>query len=224
MRYRRLRFDIWLTLLIAFGIGMGAAKITELFLPGMYEAYVQEHTVAEGDIGSKAGEDVFRVQSIADILSHDTFTIVSPGIEYRNRGAGYYNGCYTYAVILPSGEVVAAQINMESVQYAGSYYSSDHTLPVGRVVWADLTESKMFMDQISYGVPLSRTDFYVDMLGVGGIMSQEDYFKPRTSMVEAITVVVCFPLIHSLGAHLGLFPFFFTPRSMKKETVKSEWD
>lgn len=224
MRYTRLRFDVWLSLLIAFGIGTGAAKIAEQFLPPMYEKYVAEHTAAEGDIGGKAGEDVFRVRSVADILSHDTFTIVSPGIEYRNRGAGYYNSVYTYAVTLPSGEVVAAQINMENVQHEGDYYSGDHILPLGRVVWADLTESKVFMQQIAYGVPLSRTDFYVDMRGVGGVMSQEDFFKPRTSAVQAIVTVVCFPLIHALGANLGLFPFFFAPRPKKGEERKSEWD
>lgn len=223
-RYTRMRFDIWLTLLIAFGIGIGAGKIAELFLPAMYESYVQEHTVAEGDIGSKAGEDVFRVQSVDDILSHDTFTIVSPGIEYRNKGAGYYDGVYTYAVTLPSGEVVAAQINMENVQQEGDYYASDHTLPVGQVVWADLTQSEMFMSQISYGIPLSRTDFYVDMLGVGGVMSEEDYFKPRINTAQVVATVVCFPFLHALGAKLGLFPFFFAPRPKKGEENKSEWD
>jgi len=223
MRYTRLRFDIWLCLLIAFGIGVGAAKLAGLFLPDRYEAYVQEHTVAEGDIGSKAGEDVFRVQSVEDILSHDTFTIVSPGIEYRNEGAGYYGSCYTYAVRLPSGEVVAAQINMENVQYEGDYYASDHTLPVGRVVWADLEKDETFMRQISYGAPLSRTDFYVDMRGVGGIMSQEDFSKPREDAVQVIAVLVCFPLLHSLGAKLGLFPFFFAPKPKKGEK-KNQWD
>lgn len=222
MRYHRLRFDIWLTLLLAYVISIGTVKITELVVEGGYEGYVEEHTVSSGDIGGKAGSDVFRVQGVDDILGHDTFTIVSPGIEYRNRGAGYYNSVYTYAVTLPSGEVVAAQINMENVQYEGDYYASDHTLPVGRVVWADLTDSKMFMDQISYGPALSRTDFYVDMLGVGGKMSQEDYTSRYTDIVQLVTIVVCVPLIHSLGAHLGLFPYFITPKSVKEK--KSEWD
>ena len=212
-----LRFDIWLCLLISFGISMGTVKIAELVLEQTYKSYEEEHTVADGDIGGKAGADVFRVQSVADILSHDTFTIVSPGVEYRNRGAGYYNSVYTYGVTLPSGEVVAAQINMENVQYEGDYYSSDHTLPVGKVVWADLEDSEMFMQQISYGPALSRTDFYVDMLGVGGKASQEDYTEFHTGTVQVITIFVCFPLFHSLGAKLGLFPFFFPPRKKKGE-------
>ena len=225
MRFYRMRFDIWLCLLIAFGISLGAVKIAEMVLEKTYEDYVEEHTVADGDIGSKAGADVFRVQSVADILSHDTFTIVSPGIEYRNRGAGYYDGYYTYAVTLPSGEVVACRINMENVQYDGDYYSSDHTLPLGQVVWEDLTSDKYFMQQISYGPALSRTDFYVDMLGVAGKVSQEDYNEFHTGTVQVVTILVCFPLLHALGAKLGLFPFFFAPRKKKgEEEKKGEWD
>lgn len=226
MYYRRrwLRYDIWLTLLIAFGIGWCAGKAAELVLPGMYESYAQEHVIDGGAVGGKAGPDVFRAQSIDDILSHDAFTIVSHGIRYRNRGAGYYHRNYTYAVELPSGEVVAAQINMESVQYDGEYYSSDHTLPVGRVVWADLTDDKYFMEQISYGDPLSRTDFYVDMSGVGAAMNREDYFRHRVDAVQAIATLVFIPLIHSLGAKIGIFPYFITPRKKKGAEQKGEWD
>ena len=119
---------------------------------------------------------------------------------------------------------MAVQINMENVQYDGEYYSSDHTLPVGRVVWADLTDDKYFMQQISYGVPLSRTDFHVDMRGVGGIMSREDYFEPRISAVHSIVTVVCFPFIHGLGSSLGLFPRFFAPKKKGEGLQKGEWD
>lgn len=225
MRYTRLRFDIWLCLLLAFLAGLGTVKLAGLVLPGMYEAYVQEHVVADNDIGGRAGTDVFRARSVDDILSHDTFTIVSPGIEYRNRGAGYYGSYYLYAVTLPSGERVAAAINMESVRYEGEYYSSEHTLPVGRVVYEDLTSNEYFMNQIEFREPLSRTDFYVDMQGVGGVMSQEDYFEPRTNMVQVVTVLVCFPLLHAMGSALGLFPRFFPPRKKKgEEEKKGEWD
>lgn len=225
MRYTRMRFDIWLCLLLAFGVSVGAVKLAETLLEGAYESYEEEHRVADGDVGGRAGADMFRAQSVADVLSHDTFTIVSHGIEYRNKGAGYYDGIYTYAVTLPSGEVVAARINMENVQQEGDYYTSDHTLPVGKVVFADLTESKMFMDQTSYGAPLSRTDFYVDMLGVGGKVTEEDYTQHRTGTVQIVTILVCFPLFHSIGAKLGLFPFFFAPRKKKgEEKPQSEWD
>ena len=114
---------------------------------------------------------------------------------------------------------------MENVQYDGEYYSSDHTLPVGKVVWADLTDDEYFMQQISYGDPLTRTDFYVDMWGVGGAMDQEDYFEHRVDAVQAVVTIICFPLLHSIGAKLGLFPYFFPPRKKKgEEEQKGEWD
>ena len=90
MRYTRMRFDIWLCLLLAYLAGMGTAKLTGLVVPSLYQRHVEEHTVADGDIGGKAGAEVFRAQSVADLLSHDTFTILSDGIEYCNRGGGYY--------------------------------------------------------------------------------------------------------------------------------------
>lgn len=218
-----LRFDIWLCLLLAYGLSLGTAKLTTVLLPPAYESYVEEHTVADGEVGGKAGADVPRVRSVEELLRQERFTIVSPGIEYRNRGAGYHNGDYAYAVTLPSGEVVAAVINMESVQQEGDYYTSDHTLPVGQVVYDDLTKDKAFLNQIQYGGELSRTDFYVDMRGNGGKVSREDYSEHYASIVQVATIFLSFPLFHSLGAHLGIFPFFITPRRKEGEP-KSEWD
>lgn len=218
-----LRFDIWLCLLLAYGLSLGTAKLTTALLPPAYESYVEEHTVADGEIGGRAGSDVPRVRSVEELLRQERFTIVSPGIEYRNRGAGYHNGDYAYAVTLPSGEVVAAVINMESVQQEGDYYTSDHTLPVGQVVYDDLTKDEAFLNQIQYGGELSRTDFYVDMRGNGGTVGREDYSEHYAGIVQVATLFLSFPLFHSLGAHLGIFPFFITPRRKEGEP-KSEWD
>ena len=224
MRYTRMRFDIWLTLLIAFVISLGTTKLTELIVPSLYEQHVEDHTVADGDIGGKAGAEVFRARSVDDLLAHDTFTILSDGIEYCNRGGGYYGNHYMNAVTLPSGELVAAVINSDSVQSEGDYFSGVNTLPVGRVVFEDLESSASFLHQIEYSEPLSRHDFYIDMLGTGGKVQEVDYVERWTGTVQAVTILVCFPLIHSLGAKLGIFPYFFPPRPKKGEEQKSEWD
>ena len=224
MRYTRMRFDIWLTLLIAFGISLGTTKLTQLIIPSLYEQHVEDHTVADGDIGGKAGAEVFRARSVDDLLSHDTFTILSDGIEYCNRGGGYYGNHYMNAVTLPSGELVAAVINSDSVQSEGDYFSGVNTLPVGRVVFEDLESSESFLRQIEHSEPLSRHDFYIDMLGTGGKVQEVDYVERWTGTVQAVTILVCFPLIHSLGAKLGIFPYFFPPRPKKGEEQKSEWD
>ena len=224
MRYTRMRFDIWLTLLIAFVISLGTTKLTQMIVPALYEKHVEDHTVADGDIGGKAGAEVFRAQDVDDLLSHDTFTILSDGIEYCNRGGGYYGNHYMNAVTLPSGELVAAVINSDSVQSEGDYFSGVNTLPVGRVVFEDLESSESFLRQIEHSEPLSRHDFYIDMLGTGGKVQEWDYVQGWTGTVLTVTILVCFPLIHSLGAKLGIFPYFFPPRPKKGEEQKSEWD
>lgn len=167
-----------------------------------------------------AGDDVFRAQSVEDLLRHDTFTVVSPGIEYRNRGAGYYGNWYMQALTLPSGELVAAVYNLDSVQIEGSYYTGEATLPVGRVVFEDLTENETFLHQIEFKEPLSRRDFYVDMMGTGGKVSQEDYGKPIVLSVQLVVTILFFPIFHALGATIGIFPYFFPPKNKKQ----SEWD
>ena len=219
-----MRFDIGFTLLIAVVISLGTTKLTQMIVPALYEKHVEDHTVADGDIGGKAGAEVFRAQDVDDLLSHDTFTILSDGIEYCNRGGGYYGNHYMNAVTLPSGELVAAVINSDSVQSEGDYFSGVNTLPVGRVVFEDLESSESFLRQIEHSEPLSRHDFYIDMLGTGGKVQEWDYVQGWTGTVLTVTILVCFPLIHSLGAKLGIFPYFFPPRPKKGEEQKSEWD
>lgn len=224
MRVHRLRFDIWVCLALSVLIAMGSAKIVNLMTPKAYENYVEEHTVEDGEIGGIADESVFRAQSVEDLLSHDTFTVVSPGIEYMNRGAGYFGNYYLYALTLPSGERVAARYNMDSVQKENGddsdIYSGDKILPVGQVVYEDLTESKYFLEQIEHSEPLSRTDFYIDMCGNGGKMSQETYSETPVMLAQILTVVICFPLLHMLGSKLGIFPRFF---SFKKQEA-GKWE
>ena len=218
MRVRVLRFDIWLTLLISFAISFIPAKILESVLPKQYESYLEEHTVTAGEIGGEAGEEVFRAQSVEDLLSHDTFTIVSKGIQYRNRGGGYHNGLYMHAVTLPSGEIVAARINTDAVQTSGdSIYSGDSTLPVGKIVKEDLTQDSSFLGQIEYKEELTRKDFYIDMLGNAERISEEDYTEAPVTMVQCITVMIAFTIIHALGARIGIFPYIFGPILKKKE-------
>lgn len=161
---------------------------------------------------------MFRAQNIEDLLSHDTFTIVSPGIEYRNRGAGYYNNSYMYAVKLPSGEIIAARINMESVKRTGEdIYSGDSILPVGKIVYEDLNSSETFISQIEYKEKLSRKDFYIDMLGNGGKVSEENYTENSNTVIQIVTIIIAFPILHALGARIGIFPYFWAPKKKKNQ-------
>lgn len=221
MRRRYLSFDAWLCLLLSVLVALGTGKLTELAAKRLYEQHVEEHKPVDGEIGGQAGETVFRAQSVEDLLQHDTFTVESPGIEYRNRGSGYYGGRYFQALTLPSGELVAAWINDESVQEVGGtdYFTSDKILPLGRVVYEDLTQNKTFLDQIQFKEPLSRTDFYVDMVGDTAVLSEEQALEAPKTVVQVVTVLILFPLFHMLGSKLGLFEAYF---SFKKK--KPEWE
>lgn len=91
---------------------------------------------------------------------------------------------------------------------------------MGRVVFEDLSENETFMHQIEYKEPLSRHDFYVDMMGSGGKLSQEDYGQPVVLTVQLVVILLFFPIFHALGATFGIFPYFFPP----KKKQESEWD
>lgn len=221
MRYHILRFDIWLCLLCGVLLAWGVEKVATEVLTKKYEGYKQEHKVDEGEIGGIAGEDIFQAQNIEDLFQHDTFTVISPGIEYRNKGAGYYGGMYLYALTLPSGERVAARINSDSViSSSDSIFSGDSTLPVGRIVKEDLTKDKYFLEQIEYKEPLDRKDFYIDMVGEAEIVAPDSYIDGPVLLMQLVTVVVTFVLCHFIGSKIGIFPAFYT----RKKEVLAEWE
>lgn len=221
MRRRILSFDAWVCLALAALLALGTGKLTEKIAVRLYAQQEELHKPVDGQIGGKVGADVFRAQSVNDLLSHDTFTVISPGIEYRNRGMGYYEGKPLQALTLPSGELVAAWINGDSVQPTGDdIFSGDNILPLGRVVVEDLTSNQTFLDQIQHNEPLSRTDFYVDMVGDTAILAEEQAVEGPTVLVQVLTVAIFFPLFHMLGSKLGLWGAHFTFRKKKP----SEWE
>ena len=221
MRYHNLRYDIWLCLLFSVLLAMGADKIASKVLSQKYEEHKASHKVDVGEVGGVADENIFRAQNIEDLLSHDTFTVTSPGIEYRNKGAGYYKGYYLYALTLPSGEKVAARINGDSVTSdSDSIYSGTSTLPVGRIIKEDITKEKTFIEQIEYKEPLDRKDFYIDMVGEAEIQSEESFIEGPIILIQLLTVLITFPIFHSIGSKIGIFPYFFAPKNKKK----SDWE
>lgn len=131
MRLHRLRFDIWLCLLVAYLVSLGTGAAASALSAATYDGYAEVHSAAPGQAGSPAGPEVPRAQSIAELLELDTFTVLSQGIAYRNEGAGYFEGSYLYNLALPSGERVAARIHTESVQDGENFASGQVVLPVG---------------------------------------------------------------------------------------------
>lgn len=226
MRYRRMRYDVYFCLLCALGVAYLAGKGVDAYTERTYEDYVESKSVAPGEVGGIAGDDVYRITCIDDIRTHDVFTMETEGITYRNEGQGYFGSIYCYNVELPSGERVAMNISNKNVVSEGDYYTGINTLPVGRLVEADLTEDETFMEQISDKgeMPLTATDFYVDMVGEGVYLSEHSYKNYARNCVQIIVGFITFALIHNLGARLGIFPYFFASKRVKKELEKTEWD
>lgn len=226
MRSYILRFDIWVCLLIGFLVSFGVERLATNLLTQQYEQHQAEHVVSSGEIGGAATTGTFRAQNIEDLLNHDVFTVVSPGIEYRNRGAGYYNGMYLHALTLPSGEIVAARINTDAVTKAdGSddIFGGESILPVGQVIEANLEDHETFLSQIEFKEPLSRHDFYVDMVGNAAIASEESFIEAPVLLLQLITICAVFVLTHYLGSKIGIFPAFYTRKKSAAEK-KSDWD
>lgn len=219
-----LRYDIWICLALGFLAGLGVEALVKSSRETAYEDHKVAHVVESGEIGGLATTETFRAESIKDLETRDTFTVISPGIEYRNRGAGYYNGMYLYALTLPSGEIVAARINTENVTKVNpddSYFTGDTILPVGQIIKADLEDHATFLHQIEFKEPLSRHDFYVDMVGDTAIASTEDFIEAPALFAQILTIIAVFAILHFIGSKIGLFPAFFTK---KKPEPKSDWE
>lgn len=214
MSHPALRYDLLICILIGLGLSFIPVKILEAVLPQAYEKHIEKHTVSEGDIGGVAPKDTFKAQNINDLLSHDTFTVVSPGMEYRNIGMGYYGDYCMYMLTLPSKETIAAIINESSVQRTDDdIFMGDSILPVGKIIYEDLSAHPTFLGQIEAVQKLSRTDFYVDMLGTGGYYDQEDFFELPILVARFLTIVISFPILHTIGSKIGIFPYFFEPKN-----------
>lgn len=208
--------DAWICLFLSLMVSLGTGGLAGCIAEKVYEKTLEEHQAVDGEIGGRADETVFRAESIEDLLSHDTFTIVSPGMHYRSEGAGFHGNYYFYNLELPNGERVAAVVNDESVQSTGEYsYSGDSILPVGRVVWEDLTKDKSFMGQIEVRLLLTRKDFYVDMVGNTAVLDEELALKTPKVVTMMLTVFICFPVFHMIGSKLGIFYPYFSSRKKK---------
>ncbi len=221
-----LRYDLWISLAIAFVVSLGVEALVKNIRTSQYEQHKSEHIVSDGEIGGAAGENVVRAKNIDDLLANDTFTVISPGIEYRNRGGGYYGGMYFDALTLPSGEIVAARINSVNVKKtdgSDSPFGGESILPVGRIVWENLESNPTFIQQIEYTNPLSRHDFYVDMVGNAAIQSEESFIDGPALALQLLTVIVVFAGVHYLGSKLGLFPAFYVRKKSEAEK-KSDWE
>lgn len=208
MRVRYLRFDIWVCLLFAFLAATGAQWLLNRFVvDSAYESYYEEKTIADGEIGGKAGEEIFRAESVEDMQSHDLFTIIVDGMSYYNDGGAFSGDGYWNIVPMPSGERIAARLNNESIQHMGeSIYQGETILPVGQLVEEPLDET---LAETLQRFQITRTDLYIDMRGEGGPVTKQSFEENANIAVQMIIGIAVFAAVHTFGSKTGIFPAFF---------------
>lgn len=217
---RSLPYDAAICLCLAALIAWGVGILTEKVAENSWDRQKERLAPTSGEVGGIAGKEVFRVQTVEDMLSHDTFTIECPYHNFYNDGRGYCKGLAFNVLTLPSGERVPALLNSESMQYIGQdplYGGGDMILPVGRIVYEDLSD-ETFLSQIEHGGPLSRKDFYVDMWGKAVMTSKQNTVDTAKTLAQVITVMILYPIFHALGSKLGLWGAYFRKRN------KAEWE
>ena len=79
---------------------------------------------------------------------------------------------------------------------------------------------KTFMEQIEYNYKLDRTDFYIDMVGEASVLNADSFIEVPTLFVQLLVIFFTFPIFHTIGSKIGIFPYFFVPKSIKK----SDWE
>ena len=157
MRVYKIRFDVLICIILSALVVLGITKVLPVFYSMLYDRYTQTHMVSDGDIGGKAGEDVYRAQSVEEILSHNTFTVQVEYGSLLTADTDYFGDTYLLNLELPSGERVAACINNAAMQKNDE--EDYFIMPVGKVVEADLSRDAEFISGIERSDALSRTDF-----------------------------------------------------------------
>ncbi len=152
MRLHRLRFDIWLCLLVAYLVSLGtgpqpppSARPRMTAMQRFTPLLLARRAVLPGQ--RFPGHRVSR-SCWSWILSQCSPKVLPTATRERAilRAAT--------SIIWPSsGERVAARIHTESVQDGENFASGEVVLPVGRVIWADLEEDPAFLEQITSGYP-----------------------------------------------------------------------
>lgn len=216
MAYRRvngglwaLRWDIFLTVVLAFFLGCGAQWCADQLAHGRYEAYQADHAAEAGTIGAPAEESTVRAKTLADMENNEFFTMEMGHVTYISNSPGpWIDGFLWHIFELEDGARIAAKVNGDSVVYRdtseGYMISKDAILPIGTLVWETLTQEQIeAMDQYR-GVTV--TDCYIDMEGGHATISEADFTDYMGLVAFFVVFVLAFFLIRLIGVRTEIFP------------------
>lgn len=204
-----LRWDIFLTVVLAFLLGNGGQWCANQLAPGRYEAYQEEHAAEAGTIGAPATNDLVRAKTLADMERNQFFTMQMGHVTYISNSPGPWIDGFRWSIFtLDDGARIAARVNGDSVVYVdtseGYMISKDAILPIGTLVREPLTQDQIeAMDQYR-GVTV--TDCYIDMEGGHATISEQDFTGYMGLLVFFAVFVLSFFLIRLIGVRTEVFP------------------
>ena len=152
------RCGILRTLALCIPAVMAIALAAEfLIAPLLYDGYVKEHTLSEGDVGGPAAADTPEAASIADMeRMGDGFTFLTSGTVLNHDTLRAGDVVYHY-MELDSGETVIARINKHGVTETGDV--GIYRLPLG--VWREWSPP----EEVRAYATITAPDHYIDMYG-----------------------------------------------------------
>ena len=111
---RRLRFDIWLSLLLALPIMLGIVWLfNHAVFPALYESYAASNAGGAGTVGAPAAGDTFRARTLDEMLEHGTFTFGGDLYAVLNNGGPFYKSQRWEALELEDGSRIALDTVLE---------------------------------------------------------------------------------------------------------------
>lgn len=204
-----LRWDIFLTVVLAFLLGTGAQWCADRLAHGRYEAYQAEHAAREGTVGAPAEDGTVRARTLADMEKNTLFTMEMGHVTYISNSPGPWIDGFRWNIFeLEDGARIAARVNGDSVVFrdtsVGYMVSSDAVLPIGTLVWEPLTQEQLEAMEPYHGVTV--TDCYIDMDGGHATVSESDFTEYMGLAVFFAVFVLSFFLIRLIGVRAQLFP------------------
>lgn len=219
---RRLRFDIWLSLLLALPIMLGIVWLfNHAVFPALYESYAASNAGEAGTVGAPAAGDTFRARTLDEMLEHGTFTFGGDLYAVLNNGGPFYKSRRWEALELEDGSRIAARINHDAIRDDGEpgLYSHDILLPVGTIVHGELP-AELVEGFAPYG-GLTRTDLMVDMEGGHAVYGYDTLNGYIVVPMQLVLLVGFALLFHRIGVKMGLFPPIL-PRRAREKTEAAE--
>ncbi len=180
-----------------------------------YHIMMSNTDIGEGSIGSKAAENIPKVQSIEEMKNNDKFTVVLN--QYPINITKYLDGVYYITLTLPNKENIAALINKNNIQKLDD---NNICLPVGTLKkWKKTSKFKKDYKLNIYDGYYSDDLHYVDMMGDFDNIPTELSAK---SYISNIIFIILYFSIAYLIRRYGVKKGWFRPELIKKKFEETE--